>query len=119
MQEAFARAANQPASAIVDLDAWLFRLVHNLVVDHARASSRRATPAELPSPRDALGSDDRVTLWAAVDRLPPRQRAAVYLRFRSDLDFRTIASVLGITEGGARANCARALETLRTLVDER
>ena len=33
-----------------------------------------------------------------------RQRQAVYLRYRADLDYPSIATILGISESGARAN---------------
>jgi DNA-directed RNA polymerase specialized sigma24 family protein len=54
-----------------------------------------------------------LALWQEVDRLPEKQRAAVYLRYRADLDFAGVAFVLGITESGARANVFRALARLR------
>lgn len=113
MQEAFARAMRQPPGSIESLDTWLFRVVHNLAVDMGRQADIRRPRFELPAA--AQSSDDSVLIWDAVDRLPERQRATVYLRFRADLDFASVASVLGISEGGARANCARALDGLRKL----
>jgi RNA polymerase sigma factor (sigma-70 family) len=68
---------------------------------------------------DGPGSEERmqrIAVWAAVDRLPTRQRAAIYLRYRADLDFSTIAHILGISESGARGDCFRALVSLRERV---
>jgi RNA polymerase sigma factor (sigma-70 family) len=56
-------------------------------------------------------------LWTAVDRLPQRQRAVVYLRYRADFDFATIARILSISQVGARANAFRAIARLRREVD--
>ena len=113
MQEAFSRAMNQPPDSIANIDAWLFRVVHNLAVDHQRRMPRVREPVTRPVPDTSLPNDEQVALWALVDELPDRQRAVVYLRYRVDLNFATIAGILGITEGGARSNLARALESLR------
>ena len=112
MQEAFIRLLDKPSRSIDNLDAWLFRVVHNLAIDHLRrARSRNGSPAIRTI--SSAADEDRIALWAAVDDLPERQRAVVYLRYRADLEFRAIGHILGIGEGGARANCARALESLR------
>jgi RNA polymerase sigma factor (sigma-70 family) len=68
---------------------------------------------------DPETAEERLALWQEVDRLPERQRAVLYLRYRADLEFAAIASILGITAGGARANCARALDRLRDWMDPR
>src|SRR5450756_958810 len=44
-------------------------------------------------------SADADALWQAVDGLPERQRAVLYLRYRADLPFDRIGLVLGITSG--------------------
>ena len=119
MQEAFLRAALQPQGSIVDLDAWLFRVVHNLSVDHTRRHVPPIQMAESEVPSEVSSSDELLSLWQQVDLLPERQRLVIYLRFRADLDFQTIARVLGISEGGARANGARGLDSLRRWTTEK
>ena len=49
---------------------------------------------------------------------PPRQRAAVALRFYDDLAFAEIAAVLDCTESTARSYVHRALERLRAQLKE-
>ncbi len=125
MQESFLRAADQRAGSIDNLDAWLFRVVHNLATDHRRRGiaflrwQLKARLIALDGDDHLRGADDRVWVWTAVDRLPERQRAVIYLRFRADFEFSTIARILGISEGGARANCARGLSSLRKWMTER
>ncbi len=119
MQEAFARAATLRPGEVANLDAWLFRVVHNLALDWRRRSRRDIGIREVEPAAAGEITNDRLSLWQEVDRLPERQRAVVYLRFRADLDFATVASILGISPGGARANCAKALETLRKWMAER
>jgi len=57
-----------------------------------------------------------VSLRAAVDRLPPRQREALILRKYQGLDYVTIAAVQGNTQEAARANVYQALRRLRALL---
>jgi RNA polymerase sigma factor (sigma-70 family) len=52
-------------------------------------------------------------VWQAVDRLPERQRAVLYLRYRADLPYERIGLALGITPGAARGHASTGLGTLR------
>jgi RNA polymerase sigma factor (sigma-70 family) len=119
MQEVFARALHLAAFRRPDnLDAWLFRSLHNYAMDRHRQSSRVRivdSSERTASPDDA----GRVGLWQEIDRLPVRQRQAVYLRYRADLDYPAIALILGISASGARANVFRAMASLRERIDER
>ncbi|HEX5465860.1 MAG TPA: sigma-70 family RNA polymerase sigma factor [Candidatus Limnocylindrales bacterium] len=117
VQEAFLRAGRGNEEPIQDLDAWLFRVVHNLAVDRHRVRRRdgpAAAPGDLAGAADDV--DERLAVWQEVDRLPERQRAVVYLHYRAGLDFDTIGAILSISASGARANAARALATLRARV---
>ncbi len=49
-------------------------------------------------------------------RLPERQRATVILRVYQGLSHREIATILGTTEGAAKANLFHALGNLRKLL---
>jgi len=109
VQDAFVRLAVARASdkSIENIDGWLYTTVHRLVVDQARSRSllqRSLTRlSSLRESRMALdppeASSDEV--WNAVDTLPARQRAAIYLRYRADLHYATIADVLAVSESAA------------------
>ena len=63
--------------------------------------------------------DDRLALWVAVTRLPPRMRAAVGLRYYLDLPVETVASVLGVSPNTVKTQLKSALASLRiALADE-
>jgi len=69
---------------------------------------------EPPSGRDATADHDlRGALWAALGRLPKRQRAAVVLRYYEDLTEAETAAVLGISLGTVKSTVSRALAKLR------
>lgn len=73
---------------------------------HSRAESRAHG---VPFP-DVETSD---SLWQAVGKLSPRQRAAVYLRFYEDLPAASIARQLDCSEGAVRSLLTHALQKLR------
>ena len=55
--------------------------------------------------------------WTAVASLSLRQRATVFLTYWEDLDTRTVANVLGISEGSVYQHLNRARATLRRRID--
>ncbi len=98
-----------------NLRAWLLTIAHNKAIDHHRANGRQPIPVEqVPevAVHDALpGPDER--LWAAVGALPPKQRAAVALRYGSDLPHGEIAAALGCSPAAARRSLHEGLKRLR------
>ena len=104
--------------AIGSPQAWTFRTLGHLAADEHRLLRRTAgllSRLRAGSPLDAIDVDpsERVTVWAEVERLPLRQRQVMYLRFRADLPFEEIATVMGITPGTARMHASLGLSTLR------
>lgn len=73
--------------------------------------------ASLPE-RSAYGDvfaqvDSRAALTAALDRLPPRQRAVVVLRYFADLTEVQTAQAMGCSVGAVKAHASKALARLR------
>ncbi|WP_442935119.1 SigE family RNA polymerase sigma factor [Micromonospora sp. CPCC 206061] len=68
---------------------------------------------------DALrASDDRVDVWRALDRLAPRQRAVLILRFHEDLSVEETAALLRCSTGTVKSQTHAALSRLRALAPE-
>jgi len=106
---------------IEDGAAWAFRTIYRIAMDEHRLRRRLAGLRERlqrdgvhrSSWSESADRDDSLTVWAQVDRLPARQRQVLYLRYRADLPFDTVAAVLGISPGAARTLASRALERVR------
>ncbi len=61
----------------------------------------------------------RDLLWAALQSLPPRQRAAIVLRFYEDLSEARTAEVLGCAPGTVKSQVSAGLRKLRDHLGER
>jgi RNA polymerase sigma-70 factor, ECF subfamily len=106
------------------MEAWLFRIAHNLVVDRLRRSNRfeRADddyeePAGSSDP--ASIAEERILMKdvkAAMACLTPQQRDVVTLRFFAGLDSREVAEVLHKSRGSVREMQRAALDRLRGLL---
>jgi RNA polymerase sigma factor (sigma-70 family) len=101
--------------------AWAFRAIYRLAMDQHRLRHRIGAIAErLGRSAAANAADDgtgdvgdRIAVWSEVDRLPERQRHVLYLRYRADLTFEQVGSVMGITASAARSHATQAMATLR------
>jgi RNA polymerase sigma factor (sigma-70 family) len=98
--------------------AWVMTIARNKAIDLHRARKRRPVPRgddlpEVPAPAPPERDPD---LWAAVDELPDKQRAAVALRFAADLRYREVAVAMDTSEEAARRNVHEGLRKLRERV---
>ena len=98
-----------------NLRGWLLTIAHHKAIDHHRARGRIPIPvAEVRevAVEDGVPVADQ-GLWAAVGALPPKQRAAVSLRYGSDLPHGEIAAALGCSPEAARRSLHEGLKRLR------
>jgi RNA polymerase sigma-70 factor (sigma-E family) len=102
--------------------AFCRRVMHNIVIDRARAQQRR--PRELglfaahdtSDPRSgdpAAAVELRPALLAALGTLTPQQRAIVVLRYFDDRSEAEVASLLGVAPGTVKSTASRAVAQLR------
>jgi len=115
VQDGFAQVIRKRSSFRGDgpLEAWVWRAVLNA----ALAAQRRGgalDPFELasePTANDPRDEDEEIRAWVAA--LPERQRLMVFLRYYADLDYRAIATALGVKTGTVSATLNAAHAALR------
>ena len=93
------------------LRAWVLTIAGNAVVDAAR---RERPTVELSV--EPAGEDERPALEELApltDDLPPKERAAVVLRYGYDLDYDAIGAALGSNEQAARQAASAGVRRLR------
>jgi RNA polymerase sigma-70 factor (ECF subfamily) len=122
-QEAFATAYRQrdryrgegPA------EAWLYRIVVNTAIGALRRRRVRwiepLDPITVDRPAAELPSTtDRAALSEGLQRLDPRSRSVVVLRYYLDFDYGRIAMILGTSESNVGSILSRALDRLRAVM---
>jgi RNA polymerase sigma factor (sigma-70 family) len=114
-QETFMAALRAyPRTRVESPRAWVLTIAHRKALDHHRARARRPVPVgalpDVPAPDTAEAGGD---VWERVRHLPPKQRAALLLRFAGDLSHREVAAALGCSEEAARRSAHEGLKRLR------
>ena len=100
-------------------EAYTRRVITTTAIGWWRRKSWRAERPndDLPDgPADATAADDataRVWLWRELQQLPPRQRAALVLRYYEDLTEPQTAEILGCSVGTVKSQVSDALKKLR------
>jgi RNA polymerase sigma-70 factor, ECF subfamily len=138
VQDAFLRVVRsagefQHASRFV---TWLYAIARNLCIDQARKRALRRHPSldegggdgptlgeRTADPaasveRSATAAEIRERVLAAVDTLPDEQREVFLLREVSDLPFKEIAQVVGISENTVKSRMRYALERLQAQLSD-
>ncbi len=108
--------------------AWLFRIAHNLAMDHFRASRRWQPEEEVPEPEgaeeysaeeEAMQSIGRQSMMELIERLSPEQRQVLTLKFVFNFPNAEVATILGKTEGAIKSLQHRALASLQKQIEKR
>jgi RNA polymerase sigma-70 factor (ECF subfamily) len=106
------------------LQGWLYRIAHNLVVDHFRRASNRDGGVELderwmasekPSHSfEGLFSSNQLRIGMRF--LTDEQQQVIALKFAEGLSNAEIAEIMGKTEGAIKALQHRGLSALRRII---
>ena len=97
-----------------NLRGWLLTIAHRKAIDHHRANGRRPLPVgEVVEKAGTVELPRDDGIWAVVATLPPKQRAAVALRYACDLPHAEIAAALGCSPDAARRSLHEGMKRLR------
>jgi RNA polymerase sigma-70 factor, ECF subfamily len=112
-QEVFVKVFRSVSSFREDarVTTWLYRIVANACTDELRRRRRFLPFGDLPAAmhpvaEQATGGDTEVL--AAVERLSPKLRLAVLLRYYDDLSYDQMAEAMGCSPGTVASRLSRA-----------
>lgn len=96
-----------------NLRGWLLTIAHRKAIDHHRANGRRPLPVAEVAEIEVTDPEPDDGIWSVVGALPPKQRAAVALRYACDLPHAEIAAALGCSPEAARRSLHEGMKRLR------
>lgn len=124
----FLQAIQDKKGPTAYLSAWLYRVAHNIVIDHYRREQHRQ---HLPLDQDLLASSDNTGQAAenilmaehvrlSLQHLTPDQQQVIILKFLEGLSNKEVAEITGKPVGAIKSLQHRALAALqRQLVQEK
>lgn len=108
------------------MEAWVFKIAHNIVVDYIRKAGKKQTVnldqvmiANPNNPEEVVVSNDQLArVSRALKHLTPAQREVIALRFHSDMSSIECGKILGKKPGTVREMQRAAIESLRRALYE-
>ena len=120
------RAADSYKDTGAPMEAWLFKIAHNIVVDHLRRRSRRPPPVPIDEAFSLSGNDNPAEeverqqslaeMREALSGLSEAQQKVLALRFGAELSAEEVAAMLGKKAGAVREMQSAAVKKLRGLL---
>ncbi len=110
----------------VAFSSWLYRIAHNLVVDHFRRESKREnvpiddqppTVSDRGNPVETVMADmESERLYRAMQKLTHNQREVLVLKFIDNLSNSQVAEIMGISVGAVKSTQKRGLLSLNRIL---
>ena len=100
--------------------AWLFGIARNAALDELRRRKRTAALVVEPAAEEPAASDDvlrRAAVRAALQRMEPRDRELIALKYHGGLGNAEIAKLLSTSESNVGTRLHRAMTKLREACD--
>lgn len=89
-------------------------LRHRAVVERHATTAKAAVEPVAGADDEAVATERRAQVLAALQALPARQREVMALRYYADLSEAEIADALGISRGAVKSHASRGAAALRT-----
>ena len=108
----------------IPMQSWLFRIAHNMVVDHLRKAAKRKTvpidTVQIEGGTDPMEVTERniemERVAKAMEKITKEQREVLRLRFFGGLTSKEAGSILNKSDGAVREMQRAAIENLRKLL---
>lgn len=107
------------------VSAWIVAIAKYRLIDHVRRLKRRGVSVELDDAEPALSTEGGAEAGTArrdvarlLEKLPPKQQAAIRLVKLEDRSIREAAAETGLTESDVKISIHRGLKTLMKVVAE-
>lgn len=101
--------------------AWLYRIGFNTFFSHRRAVRPTTTLDDAPETEAPERSDNAFryqVLYAALDRIPERERTSILLYYMEGYSVREISGIVEVSEEAVRQHLSRGRSHLRGLLSE-
>lgn len=111
---------------IKNFQAWIYRIAHNIVVEHYRTKKAETSIDDVASAQDPAASpenlaeihEDYAELAQTISQLELNLQQVLILRFINQMSHNEVAQIMNIKENHARILQFRALKKVRGLLDK-
>lgn len=110
---------------IKTLQALLYQIARNLIIDHYRSKKNTEVPLEFETDKQTIHIDERIhskidneLLRPAVMQLKEEYREVVILRYIEELSISEIAKIVDKSRGNVRTLTHRALNELKNILKD-
>lgn len=103
--------------------AWIFRIAHNVWIDHARVASHTLCCEEIPTDRPETSpppieqSERNQQLHSALAKLSQAERTCIILFYLQELSIKEIEAVTHFSTGTIKSHLSRGRENLRKMTN--